>query len=101
MILTIILTFTITLLSILVLMLRNRCRQHEKEIKRLLNDNSYLRRELERINMNDTKRRINRAYSRGLEDGRETDAIYKQILRKVSRGEQADIILNGRAEVGI
>ena len=34
-------------------------------------------------------------YERGLRDGRTTDTLYQQFLEKVSRGEQATIMMNG------
>lgn len=87
----ILLTAVITALFFLVLSFR-RGYLDEKELNRSLrNKNAYLQKQLDDNNERDVKRRVNRAYQDGLWDGRETDATYREILRRTKRSDYDEV----------
>ena len=49
-----------------------------------------------RAELKDLERRL--AYQDGLRDGRKTDTLYRQILKKCSGGEQFTVMMNGTKE---
>lgn len=85
------LTVVITALFFLVLSFR-RGYLDEKEVNRSLrNKNAYLQKQLDDNNERDVKHRVNRAYQDGLWDGRETDATYREILRRTKRSDYDEV----------
>lgn len=65
------------------------------EIERLNNEIYNLRTRLDGHRDQEQWRREQSAYSRGLYDGRQTDALYRNILKKYSARDQANVMMNG------
>lgn len=91
----IILTFVMTVLGMLVLFLRNDNTRQVNENKRLHNENNDLKRQISGYYDQDQRRRERSAYDRGLYDGRQTDALYRNVLKRYSVRDQADVMMNG------
>ena len=72
--------------------LRVKCRQ-------LKDERDAARRENDRFAVSAQKRREMDAYNKGLYDARKTDALYRQILDKYSRGDHSTIIMYGEQAV--
>lgn len=48
------------------------------------------------------QKRINQeSYDRGLHDGRETDALYRGMLEKIRKGEQATVLMGNTTAGGV
>lgn len=94
----IILTFVITSLIMLVIFLFRENDRKVSEKNRLLKENEELRSKIRDSRDVEQRRRETRAYDQGLYDGRGTDALYRQCLRKYMRQEQQTIITNGEKE---
>ena len=92
---TIIITFVITALSMTLLYMTDTCRKAEREHVKLRRTNEDLREKVTSFCVAEQDTRENNAYNRGLHDGRETDALYRGILAKHSRGEQATVLMYG------
>ena len=91
----VVLTFVITSLGMLVIFLRNDGSRQNSERKRIMKENDELRRQVEELRSIEQSRRERKAYDQGLYDGRSTDAIYRQCLKKYTAREQAEVILQG------
>lgn len=91
----IILTFVMTVLAMLVLFLRDGNAKQVKENHRLRSENDDLKRQISGYYDQDQRRRERSAYDRGLYNGRQTDALYRNILKRYSVREQADVMMNG------
>ncbi len=91
----IILTFVMTVLAMLVLFLRDGNMKQAKENHRLHSENDDLKRQISGYYDQDQRRRERSAYDRGLYDGRQTDALYRNVLKRYSVREQADVMMNG------
>lgn len=91
----VILTFVMTVLAMLVLFLRDGNSKQEAENSRLRNENDDLRRQISGYYDQDQRRRERSAYDRGLYDGRQTDALYRNVLKRYSARDQADVMMNG------
>lgn len=91
----IILTFFATALGMMVLFLCDGGSKQAKENARLLTENADLRRQISGYYEEDQRRRERSAYDRGLYDGRQTDALYRNVLRRYSAREQASVMMNG------
>lgn len=91
----IILTFVMTVLAMLVLFLRDGNIKVVKENHRLHSENDDLKRQISGYYDQDQRRRERSAYDRGLYDGRQTDALYRNVLKRYSVREQADVMMNG------
>lgn len=94
----IILTFVITSLTMLVIFLYNEKKNVVFEKKRLLKENDGLRRQIQDHNAKEQRRRENRAYDKGLYDGRGTDTLYRQCLKKYMSKDQPTVMVNGEKE---
>lgn len=75
--------------------LRDEDIRHTNENARLLSENADLRRQISGYHEEDQRRRERSAYDRGLYDGRQTDALYRNVLRRYSAREQASVMMNG------
>ena len=84
----IILTFIITTLLISVIFLWNNHKKEAAERLRLMRENDDLCQQV----MN---RRERAAYDRGLYNGRGTDALYRQCLKKFSNQREAQAMMSG------
>lgn len=91
----IILTFVMTVLGMLVLFLRDGNTKQVNENKRLRKENDDLKRQISGHYDQDQRRRERSAYDRGLYDGRQTDALYRNVLKRYSVRDQADVMMNG------
>lgn len=94
----IILTFVITSLTMLVIFLYNENKNKVSEKNRLLKENDSLKRQIQDHYAREQRRRENRAYDRGLYDGRGTDALYRQCLKKYTSQDQPTVMINGEKE---
>lgn len=94
----VILTFIITSLSMLVLFFFNESKNQDAEKRRILKENDGLRRQLSDYGVCEQQRRENRAYDRGLYDGRGTDMLYRQCLKKYMNRDQPNVMMNGESE---
>ena len=95
MIWAVILTFIITALSMLVLFMRDNERKQTADKNRLLKENDGLRRQISDYNSHEQCRRERHAYNQGLYDGRGTDALYRQCLKKYTTRDQVGVMMNG------
>ena len=66
-----------------------------RKLSKFKADLDHALRENERYAASAQKRRETDAYNRGLYDARKTDALYRQILDKYSRGDHSTIIMYG------
>lgn len=94
----VILTFIITTLTMFVLYLSQECKRHDNDKKRILRDNEGLRRQISECTANENRRRECYAYDKGLYDGRRTDTLYRNVLKRYSSREQVDVMMNGEQE---
>jgi len=94
----IILTFVITSLTMLVIFLYNENKNKVSEKNRLLKENDGLKCQIQDHNAREQRRRENRAYDQGLYDGRGTDALYRQCLKKYMSQDQPTVMINGEKE---
>lgn len=92
---TVIITIAINSLFMLALFMWDRNRQKAKEASLLRTENTRLQNELYHIRANERKRREQHAYDRGLYVGRKTDTLYRSMLSKVSKNEQATVMMYG------
>lgn len=90
-----ILTFVITVLGMTVLFLVDGNTKQADETKRLRDENDDLKCQISGYYDQDQRRRERSAYDRGLYDGRQTDALYRNVLKRYSAREQADVMMNG------
>lgn len=96
MIWAIILTFIVTSLTGLVMFLYYEIGNRDRENGRISKENDDLRRQINDHYSRDQRRRENRAYDQGLYDGRSTDQLYRQCLKRYnSTKEQVDVMMNG------
>lgn len=94
----IILTFVITVLGMLVLFLYDGKAKETIENRRLRKETDGLKHQISNYTTQDQRRRERSAYDRGLYDGRETDTLYRNVLRRYSAKEQADVMMDGSAK---
>lgn len=92
------LTFVMTVLAMLVLFFHNGNTKQLSENHRLRDENENLRCQISGYYDQDQRRRERSAYDRGLYDGRQTDALYRNVLKRYSVREQAAVMMNGEEE---
>ena len=95
MIWAIILTFVITVLGMMVIFLKDCAKKQMAENRRLMKENDGLKRQVSDYYSQDQHRRERSAYDRGLYDGRQTDTLYRSVLKRYSAGDQVTIMMNG------
>lgn len=95
---TILITFVITALGMTVVFQHYVRKEQQRAYNRLTSEKENLEREITDRKNRDTKRRAQDAYNQGLYDGRETDAIYRQVLSRQASGERMTIMMNGNPE---
>jgi cell division protein FtsB len=98
--LTIVLTFIITTLGLLVVFQRIGTLKVIKENDRILRENEVLRRQVGDLSDQVQFRREVNAYDRGLYDARKTDTLYRSMLKNVSAENRNATIMNGTTEGG-
>ena len=89
------LTFVVTVLCGTVLVLWNENRRSIRNNFRLSNENDELRRRISDYETREQQIHEKEAYEHGLHDGRQTDALYRQCLKKYMNQDQARVMLNG------
>lgn len=91
----VIITFIITSLTILVVMLAAENRNLTDEKTALASDKADLNYQLMVYETKEQRRREQEAYERGLYDGRKTDTLYRQCLKRYTARDQVKIMMNG------
>lgn len=91
----IILTFLMTVLFMTVLFLIDSAGKQNRENNRLMTENDDLKHQIYDYRDLDRCRREQAAYDRGLYDGRQTDTLYRNVLRKYSSRDQVNVMMNG------
>ena len=91
----IIITFVITVLLMSVAFLVNFNQQRTRETQQLRRENDNLHKQVDDFYNRERASREKRAYNQGLHDGRETDSLYRKMLSKYNKGEQATIMMYG------
>lgn len=70
--------------------------QHSKcETQKLLNENHEMNDRIQRHENLDHEEQVRRSYNRGLYDGRQTDTLYRQMLKQYQNSEQIAIVMSG------
>ena len=95
MLLTITLSAAVTALTAAALYFRMLCKTKETDNRRLRQDLAQERAEIQALERQAQDQRSQDAYRQGLHDGRETDTLYRGLLAKYSRGEQATVMMQG------
>ncbi len=68
--------------------------QAKEEARGLAAEKYHLRHQVEELERREKQRRERLAYQAGLYDGRETDILYRSMLRKQQQGERITVMLN-------
>ena len=92
---TIVLTFVITSLALLVIFQKWELTNTSRENDRLISENGRLKRELADVTDQSNFQRECSAYSRGLYDARKTDTLYRSMLKSVSAENRNAAMMNG------
>lgn len=92
---TIVITTAINWLIVAVLYYWRRLQRSEHEVNQLRKENAGMNNWIEDRENKDQEERVRQSYSRGLYDGRQTDTIYRKMLKQYQSGEQIAMILNG------
>lgn len=91
----ILLTFVITVLGMLVAVLRDVLKRKIGENQHLTHENNNLRKQINDMRGQDQRRRERAAYDRGAYDARQTDTLYRSVLKKYSNGERVTVMMDG------
>lgn len=91
----VIITFVITALSALALFQYDSGKKLNRENSRLHQANDNLNRRISDMTYQDNARREKDAYNRGLYDARETDELYRKMLKKYTAGERVTVMMHG------
>lgn len=92
---TIVITTAINWLIVAVLYYWFRLQRSEREARQLRKENKDMSGYIRNRENNDQEERVRLSYNRGLYDGRQTDTLYRQMLKQFQGGEQIAMILNG------
>lgn len=90
---TVLITALIMVLLFLIVMLYDGWCKKDDETRELRKENNKMRDQLNRIDMANRKREKQECYERGLYDGRRTDALYRNLLKRMSPSEQQTAIM--------
>ncbi len=91
----IVITTAINWLIVAVLYYWNRLQRSEREAHQLRKENNDMNGWIHDRENKDQEERVRQSYNQGLYDGRQTDTIYRQMLKQYKSGEQIAMILNG------
>ena len=94
----VIITFVITVLGMLVLLLSDNTKKRDREADRLRKSNERLTCQINDMIRQENTRRECAAYDKGLYDGRMTDTLYRKMLKQYSAGDQATVMMYGEDE---
>lgn len=92
---TIVITTAINWLIVAVLYYWFRLQRSEREVNQLRKENAGMNNWIEDRENKDQEERVRLSYNRGLYDGRQTDTLYRQMLKQFQGSEQISMILNG------
>lgn len=92
---TIVVTTIINWLIVAVLHYWARLKHSEEESQQLRKENSSMNDWIQNRETSDQEERVRRSYNRGLYDGRQTDTLYRQTLKRYQNGEQIAIVMSG------
>ncbi len=95
MIFAVIYTFALTVLAVLSALLYRDNRRKDDRIDILVEENLSLHNQIGSFEYDEHQRREKEMYQKGLYDGRETDTLYRSILARYTRGEQATVMMQG------
>ena len=96
MIWTVILTFIVTSLTAIVVFTQFTSSNSDALAKQLRKENEMLKQKLQDMQNADRNRREQAAYNRGLYDARQTDTLYRNLLKKQSGvHEQFETMMDG------
>ncbi len=91
----IVVTTIVNWLIVTVLYFRFRLHSSETEARRLRKENGDMNGWIRNREKADQDERVRRSYNRGLYDGRQTDTLYRQMLKRYQSGEQITMIMSG------
>lgn len=91
-------TFLVTVLAMTVLFMLHEINQQRDDKRRMLKENDGLKRQISDYGERERQRRERCAYDQGLYDGRRTDTLYRNVLKRYSSKDQVDIAMNGERE---
>lgn len=92
---TIVVTTIVNWLIVAVLYFRCRLLRSETEARQLRKENGDMNGWIRGREKADQEERVRRSYNHGLYDGRQTDTLYRQMLKKYQGGEQITVIMSG------
>lgn len=92
---TIVITTIINWLVVLVAYYWDKLQRSKREIKQLRTENNTMDTWIKSRTASDQQLELQRSYDRGLYDGRQTDTLYRQMLKKFQNGDQVELIING------
>lgn len=82
----------------LLLSMRDQCRRKERRLKQLEAENDRLSEAVSIYLASACDLECKEAYQQGLDNGRKTDTLYRQLLSRLSGKERATVLLKGGKE---
>ena len=98
MFLAVMITFLMTVFLMLALFLMDENQKLKQEQTNLAQTNQRLERQILTSRDMEHFRRERSAYDKGLYDGRQTDTLYRNVLKRYSAKEQVGVMMNGESE---
>jgi len=95
---TVIITFIITALGMFVLILFDNAKKQTRETDHLRKSNERLNCQIADMIHKENTRRESAAYDKGLYDGRATDTLYRQMLKRYTTGDQTTVMMYGECD---
>lgn len=94
----VVLTFVITILSMTLFFMLHEINRQREDNRNILEENDGLKRRISDYRDREFQRRERHAYDQGLYDGRATDTLYRNVLKRYSAQEQARVAMDGEEE---
>ena len=91
----VVLTFVVTALSMTLLFMFHEANRQREDQHRILEENDGLKRRISDYREREYQRRERHAYDQGLYDGRATDTLYRNVLKRYSARDQARVAMEG------
>lgn len=92
---TIVITTLVNWLIMAVIFYWTKLQNSQGEAKRLRSENVNMDKWIKQRMAEDQQQQLRQSYNQGLYDGRETDTLYRQMLKKFQNGDQVELIING------
>ena len=92
---TIVITTLVNWLIMAVIFYWTKIQNSQGEAKRLRSENVNMDKWIKQRMAEDQQQQLRQSYNQGLYDGRETDTLYRQMLKKFQNGDQVELIING------